>query len=83
MRIEEIRDALRRQPFRPFGIRLADGHLFTIPHPEFVAVASPRMILVTSPTLDGSYSAVDIPLILSLDYSAAPVPPAGSNGENP
>jgi len=83
MRIEEIRDALRRQPFRPFSIRLADGHLFTIPHPEFVAITSPRTIHVASPALDGSYSIVDIPLVLSLDYSPAAAPPAGGNGANP
>ncbi len=44
MRIEEIRDALRRQPFRQFAFRLADAPTLDVPHPEFVAIASPRMI---------------------------------------
>ncbi len=81
MRIEEIRDALRRQPFRQFAFRLADGHTLDVPHPEFVAIASPRMILVTNPRQDGSYSTVDVGLILSVDYQPTPAPPAAGDGQ--
>lgn len=34
----EIRDALRRQPFEPFRVRLSTGQVYEIIHPEFAAV---------------------------------------------
>ena len=40
-----LREALRRQPFKPFTIRLSDGHEELVKHPEFVAV-HPRVVVV-------------------------------------
>jgi hypothetical protein len=37
---DQVRDALRRQPFRPFTIKLVDGRKFEINHPEFVSVSA-------------------------------------------
>jgi hypothetical protein len=31
---EELRDALRRQPFEPFRLVMTDGEGFEIPHPD-------------------------------------------------
>jgi hypothetical protein len=36
--IEGLREAVRRQPFEPFSIRLADGRAMRVPHSEFVAL---------------------------------------------
>lgn len=33
-----IREFVRRQPFKPFTIRMNDGRKFDIKHPDFVAV---------------------------------------------
>jgi hypothetical protein len=44
--LNPFRQALTRQPFRPFRIILADGRSFTIDHPEFAAM-DPRGRQVT------------------------------------
>ncbi len=36
---EEIRNRLRRQPFEPFRVRMADGTIYEVRHPEFASVA--------------------------------------------
>lgn len=61
-----IREALRRQPFEPFSIRLADGRSIPVDHPEFVAVGGRRVIVVAE---DDSWSVVEPLLIVSLDYN--------------
>ena len=66
MDLAGLREALRRQPFEPFSIRLADGRSLPVAHPEFVAVAPHRLIVVAE---DSSWSVVEPPLIVSLDYN--------------
>ncbi len=34
----QVREALRRQPFRSFLLRLADGTGYVVRHPEFLAI---------------------------------------------
>jgi hypothetical protein len=46
MDLQGIREALHRQPFEPFSIRLADGRSLAVPHPEMVAVGKRRVIVV-------------------------------------
>jgi hypothetical protein len=82
MDINAIREALHKQPFRPFMIRLADGRALSVPHPDFVAVAG-RSVIVTSPLQNESFAVVESLLIVSLDYNGVPSPPAGtSDGAN-
>lgn len=38
MHRDEIRQALRRIPFHPFKLHLADGTVLDVPHPEFLAL---------------------------------------------
>jgi hypothetical protein len=66
MDLEGIRIALRRQPFEPFSIRLADGRALTVRHPEFVAVGNRRVIFVAE---DDSWSVIEPILIVSIDYN--------------
>ncbi len=41
--VEEIRQAKNSQPFRPFSLKLVDGTLYTVKHPDFILVPpSPR-----------------------------------------
>lgn len=35
----QLRDAIRHQPFRPFEIVLEDGRRLCVDHPEFIAVS--------------------------------------------
>lgn len=72
MDLNGIREALHRQPFEPFVIRLADGRALSVPHPDFVAVGNRRMVVVAE---DDSWSVVEPLLIVSLDYDGRrPVP---------
>ncbi len=66
MDLQGIREALRRQPFEPFNIRLADGRSLAVPHPEMVAVGKRRVIVVEA---DDSWSVIEPLLIVSLDYN--------------
>jgi len=65
MDIQGIREALRREPFEPFALRLADGRSLSVPHPEFVAVHPRRVIVIAQ---DASWSVVEPLMVVSLDY---------------
>lgn len=67
MDIAGIREALHKQPFQPFAIRLADGRSLPVPHPDFVAVSQRRIIVVAE---DDSWAVVEPLLIVSLDYAS-------------
>jgi hypothetical protein len=73
-----LRDALRRQPFKPFTITLVEGRSYEIRHPELVAIGPKgRQAIIVHE--DESWSVVEPLLILSLDYDA----PTTSNGPPP
>jgi hypothetical protein len=72
-----VREALRREPFEPFMIRLADGRSVEVKHPEFVAL-TPRRIIVIADDDVGSWSVIEPLLIVSLDYRSTT--PKGGNG---
>jgi hypothetical protein len=74
MDLQGLREALRREPFEPFAIRLADGRVLPVPHPEFVAVGPRRAIVIAQ---DNSWSVVEPLLIVSLDYNGQ----TGGNGK--
>ncbi|HOC00835.1 MAG TPA: hypothetical protein PKM43_19055 [Verrucomicrobiota bacterium] len=68
MDIQAIREALHRQPFEPFSIRLADGRSLPVPHPDFVALGPRRIVVVAE---DDSWSVIEPLLIVSLDQNGA------------
>ncbi len=68
MDIAGVREALHREPFEPFEIRLADGRSLPVPHPDFVALTSRRVIVGAA---DDCWAVVEPLLIVSLDYKAA------------
>lgn len=76
MDLQGLRDALKREPFEPFTIRLSDGRALPVDHPEFVAVGAIRAIVIAR---DDSWSVVEPLLIVSLDYAA---PKKGGNGQS-
>ena len=73
MDIAGVRDAILRQPFEPFVLRLADGRAIPIRHREFIAVTSRRVLLGYE---DDSWSIIEPLLIVSLDS----MPPRGKGG---
>ncbi|MDA1273353.1 MAG: hypothetical protein O2960_04780 [Verrucomicrobia bacterium] len=72
MDIDGIRQALHKQPFEPFQIRLADGRALAVPHPDFVAVAPQRIVVVGE---DSSWTVIEPLLVVSLDYVGAQATP--------
>jgi hypothetical protein len=74
MDIAGIREALNREPFRPFVLRLADGRALPVRHPDFVAL-TPRLVIVGFE--DNTWSIVEPLLIVSIDSL-----PAAKNGGN-
>jgi len=64
MDIAGVRELMHRQPFEPFVIRLADGRSLPVPHRDFVALTSRRVIVGAE---DDTWSIVEPLLIVSLD----------------
>jgi hypothetical protein len=79
MDLQGIRDALHKQPFKPFTISLADGRSFFVPHPELVAVGKRRVIVVEP---DDAWSEIEPLLIVSLDYNGSRHTKRHKNGRN-
>lgn len=77
MDISIVREALHRQPFEPFAIRLAGGRSLPVKHPDFVALGTRRVFYVAE---DDSTFFIEPLLIVSLDTEAKP--PKGSNGSH-
>jgi hypothetical protein len=78
MEIEGLREAVKRQPFKPFTIRLADGRAAPVPHPEFLAIGPNVVILVTE---NDSWLEIDPFLVVSLDYEGGPGRKAGKTSK--
>jgi len=66
MDLNGLREAIRKQPFEPFAIRLADGRSLSVKHPELVAVGQRRAIVIQD---DDSCLWLQPLLITSLDWS--------------
>ena len=77
MDLNSIRDALRRQPFRPFAMCLADGRSVEIRHPECVAM-NKRIVIVID---DNSFTQTIEPLLV-VSLEELKKPPKGGNGSH-
>jgi hypothetical protein len=66
MDIEHVRDAVHKQPFEAFTIRLSDGRALPVKHPEFVAI-SPNLVVVIGEKGYGA-SHIDPFLIVSVEF---------------
>jgi hypothetical protein len=74
MTTEQLRSAIRSTPFRPFTIRMADGRIFSIAHPDFLSMSpAGRTVVIYHP--DDSASIVDLMLMTELELT----PPTASS----
>lgn len=64
MVIRQLREFLRSAPFEPFELKLADGSVFKIRHPDYVSV-SPRGRVIMWDKEDNAHH-INPLLILSL-----------------
>jgi hypothetical protein len=78
MDLAGVREALHKQPFQPFAIRLADRRSLPVPHPDFVAL-TPRRVIVGAE--DDSWSVVEPLLIVSLDYETPNAKPGNGRSK--
>lgn len=83
MNLEVLKAELRREPFEPFTMRLADGRGLVVRHPEFVAV-TPRRVIVVDEN-DEHMHILEPLLILSFDKKmpSAAFASVTSNGSPP
>ena len=65
MTIERLRELHEARPFRPFRIRVADGHVLNVPHPELLSHDGGRTIYVHTGPEQGEF--VDLLLVTSLE----------------
>ena len=63
MNAESIRNLLQRQPFEPFEIRMTNGDVHRVRHPELALLAGSRFVL--------HFPETDRMVILSLLHMAA------------
>lgn len=66
MTTDQIRNALRAQPFRPFRLHLADGRSFEIRHAEFMALSPGGRIVIVFAQADAC-EIIDLLLVTSLE----------------
>jgi hypothetical protein len=69
MRVEEIREAQRAEPFRPFVLHLADGRQFVVDHPEFILLSRNNRTVVVD-DVEGNIELIDSMLVTSLTIPA-------------
>lgn len=88
MRLDDIRQLTRAQPFVPFRIFLSNGETFDIRHPDLI-VATLGSVHIAAPspesTVDdpGSVRIVSLYHLLKIEYLPPTIPKPGSNGVSP
>jgi hypothetical protein len=73
--VDQVRDAMHRQPFRAFTVHLVDGRSYFVKHPDFIAIPSTsRGRDLTIQDDDGSHL-IDMGLIVEV-HVPNPLPAA-------
>jgi hypothetical protein len=66
MSIQQLRAAHHATPFRPFKIHMADGHAFTVPHPDFLSMSpTGRTVIIYQENED--FSILDLLLMTEIE----------------
>ena len=50
MNVETVREWRNRQPFEPFELRLSNGEIHQVRHPELAAIGRNKMVVVNADT---------------------------------
>jgi hypothetical protein len=70
MNSEQLAQVHQARPFRPFRLKMADGSVYEVSHPEFLA-RSGRTLLVAFPNSDG-FAVLDLMLVSSIEVGDRP-----------
>ncbi len=63
--MNQIREAMHAQPFRPFILHLINGRTFRVKHPDFIAVANIREMVFVGD--DEGIHNIELPLVIELE----------------
>lgn len=66
--IEQMREALKNEPFRPFVIHIADGRQVRVAHPEFVAFTGGGRTIIVGASKGDGFQILDLLLVTSLEF---------------
>ena len=66
MTVVQLRKTLQASPFVPFNVRMADGRVFKVPHPDFLSIF-PGGRLATVYDTPNTSSIVDLLLMTELE----------------
>ena len=79
---EDLRDAVRRQPFEPFRIVLTTGDTYDIRHPDLVMVGRRAAIIgiTKDPAATAFERTIKVDLLHVVGIEDLPVQPPSTNG---
>jgi hypothetical protein len=66
MPLDAIRESAYAEPFHPFGMRLADGKVVKVAHPDYIAFG-PKGWTVVVDGQDDSFRIVDVMLVTAIE----------------
>ena len=64
---DALRSKLEATPFQAFGMRMPDGRIVAVPHPEFISLAPTGHIAIVWKGEGERYSTVDLRLVSDLE----------------
>lgn len=71
MTFEALKERHERSPFVPFNIKVCDGRVYTVDHPEFLAQPRDGLTIVFA-TEDNRDTVIDVSHITALEVADAP-----------
>ena len=77
MNTETLQGLLHRQPFQPFEVRMSNGDIHQIRHPEMALLLRSNIILGSPESDDFEF----LSLLHVVDVKAIPMAPDSANGE--
>lgn len=68
--VDQLRRAVKAEPFRPFTICTADGSRYQVPHPDFITVppTAQRTFVIVGPEDPEDYRILDLLLVTAIEY---------------
>ncbi len=67
---QAVEERLHAQPFKPFALRLTDGSLVPVPHPDFMLLSQGGRTAVIN-TEGESLKILDLALVTAIEFNSA------------
>jgi len=73
---EELSSVLRKEPFEPFRLRMADGYVYEVNHPELVWIhpLDPSHRIAHVGLEGGGAHRIDLDLVAAIEHDPGPGP---------